>query len=191
VNILTEKDYVQGNVLPNEITVSTNQEAAVITQPEQPETHNNQQQSVTTATHRDRRASGGSSGHLSTLASVSVTQSKARTRQNVISSAIETTTTANNGAFAALLYQKQMSEEFEARQRRIEREEARACREEELFELRRKEIKMEEQRNRQEEQRNMMFQLALTGIMAYFGTKAKEDDNNKKPPAKEYPFSEM
>ena len=78
-----------------------------------------------------------------------------------------------------------MSEEFEARQRRIEREEARAHRKEELFELRQKEIEMEEQRYRQEEQRNMMFQLALTGIMAYFGAKAKDDNDNKKPPAKE------
>ena len=51
--------------------------------------------------------------------------------------------------------------------------------------MRRKEIKMEEQRYRQEEQRNMMFQLALTGIMAYFGAKAKDDNDNKKPPAKE------
>jgi len=180
-----EEEYILGTVMPNKITVSTNQEAAVITQPEQPETHNNQQQLVTTATQRDRRASGGSSGHLSTLASVSVAQSKARTRQNVISSAIETATTANNAAFASLLQQKQMSEEFEARQRRIEREEARARREEELFELRQKELKMEEQRYRQEEQRNMMFQLALTGIMAYFGAKAKEDNDNKKPPEKE------
>jgi len=53
--------------------------------------------------------------------------------------------------------QKQMSEEFEARQHRIEREEARVRREEELFELRRKEIKKEEQKNRQEEQRKKMF----------------------------------
>jgi hypothetical protein len=36
-----------------------------------------------------------------------------------------------------------------------------------------------------EEQSNMMFQLALTGIMAYFGAKAKEHDNNKRGPAKE------
>jgi hypothetical protein len=106
-----EEEYILGTVMPNKITVSTNQEAAVITQPEQPETHNNQQQLVTTATQRDRQASGGSSGHLSTLASISVAQSKARTRQNVISSAIKSATTANNVAFAALLQQKQMSEE--------------------------------------------------------------------------------
>jgi hypothetical protein len=56
-----------------------------------------------------------------------------------------------------LVMQKQMSEEFEARQHRIEREEARVRREEELFELRRKEIKKEEQKNRQEEQRKKMF----------------------------------
>jgi hypothetical protein len=59
----------------------------------------------------------------------------------------------------------------------IEREEARACCEEELHELRRREI-------RQEEQRNMMFQLAMTGIMAYFGVKTKENDDDNKPPCK-------
>jgi hypothetical protein len=47
--------------------------------------------------------------------------------------------------------------------------------------LRRKEIKQEEQRNRLEEQRNMMYQLAMTGIMAYFGMK-KDKDNDKKHP---------
>jgi hypothetical protein len=92
---------------------------------------------------------------------------------------------ANNGAFAALLQQKQMAEDFELRQRRIAWEEARACHEEELFELRQKEIKMEEQSYRQEEQRNMKFQLALTRIMAYFGAKAKEPDDDKKRLAKE------
>jgi hypothetical protein len=209
-----EEDYEEGvhlhnNPPPQEITVSTNQEAAVVTQLEQPETLNNQQQLdttavnhqqqfTTTASSHDRRASVASSSHLSTVASGSVAQSKARTRQNVISSAIENATTANNSAFAAFLQQKQIAEDFELRQRQIEREEARARREEELFELRRKEIRQEEQRkeelfelrrkeirqeeqrNRLEEERNMMFQLAMTGIMGYFGIKPKEkDDDNK------------
>jgi len=139
---------------------------------------------VTTASNRERRASAASSGHLSTLASVSVVNNRARTRQNVLSSAIESATTANNSAFAAFLQQKQMQEDFELRQRQIEREEARARCEEELFELRRKEIRQEDQRNRLEEQRNMMFQLAMTGIMVYFGMK-KDKDNDEKLPGNE------
>jgi len=78
-----------------------------------------------------------------------------------------------------------MAEDSELRQRWIERGEARARCEEELFELRWKEIRQEEQRNRLEEQRNMMFQLAMMGIMVYFGTKSKDKDNDKKPPAKD------
>jgi hypothetical protein len=77
-----------------------------------------------------------------------------------------------------------MQEDFELRQRQIEREEARARCEEELFELRRKEIRQEDQRNRLEEQRNMMFQLAMTGIMVYFGMK-KDKDNDEKLPGNE------
>jgi hypothetical protein len=96
---------------------------------------------VTTATNRERLASAASSGHLSTLASVSVAQNRARTRQNVISSAIDSATTANNSAFSVFLQQKQMQEDFELRQRQIEHEEARTRRKEELFELRRKELR--------------------------------------------------
>jgi len=177
---------VNNNLPPQEITVSTNPPAAIITQPEQPaEALNNQQQLGTAATTRERRASAASGGHLSTLASVSVAQNRARTRQNVISSAIDSATTANNSVFSTFLQQKQMQEEFELRQRRIEREEARARREEELFELRRKERRQEEQRNRLEEQQNMMFQLAMTGIMAYFGLKKDNDDDKKRPGNKE------
>jgi len=166
-----EEEGVHNNLPPQEITVSTNPPAAIITQPEQPEALNNQQQLGTAATTRERRASAASSGHLSTLASVSVAQNRARTRQNVISSAIDNVTSANNSAISAFLQQKQ-----------IEWEEARARREEELFELRRKELRQEEQRNRLEEQRNMMFQLAMTGMMAYFGMKKDTDDDDKKRP---------
>jgi hypothetical protein len=46
-----EDEGVYNNLSPQEITVSTNLEAAIITQPEQPETLNNQQQLGTTASH--------------------------------------------------------------------------------------------------------------------------------------------
>jgi hypothetical protein len=65
-----------------------------------------------------------------------------------------------------------MSEDYELRQRHLETEEARAHREEELHEMRCKEIK-------QEEQRTMLFQLAITGMMAYFGVKHKKDNDDE------------
>ncbi len=65
-----------------------------------------------------------------------------------------------------------MSEDYELRQRHLETEEARAHREEELHEMRCKEIK-------QEEQRTMLFQLAITGIMAYFRVKNKRDNEEE------------
>jgi hypothetical protein len=110
-----EEEGVNNNLPSQEITMSTNPPAAIIAQPEQPETLNNQQQLVTTTSNRERRASAASSGHLSTLASVSVAQNRARTRQNVISSAIDSATTANNSVFSAFLQQKQMQEEFKLR----------------------------------------------------------------------------
>jgi len=91
----------QDNNMPRQITAVTN-EAPVVTQPDQP--LNNQQQLVPAAeaqqqqlvaTASNRRSSATSSGPLSTLASVSVAQTKARTRQNVITSAIETATSVN------------------------------------------------------------------------------------------------
>jgi hypothetical protein len=167
----------EDNNLPRQITVVMN-EVPVVTQPDQP--LNNQQQLVPAAeaqqqlvaTTSNRRNSVTSSGPLSTLVSVSVAQTKARTRQNVITSAIETATSTNQNAFSAFLQQKQMSEEYELRQHRLEREEARAHREKELHEMRRKELK-------QEEQRTMLFQLAITGIMAYFRVKNKRDNEEE------------
>ena len=47
--------------------------------------------------------------------------------------------------------------------------------------MRRKEVRQEEQRNRLEEQRNMMFQLAMSEIMAYFGMKKDNEDDKKRP----------
>jgi len=139
---------------PQQITVAS--EAAVITQMTQMEAEplNNQQQQVSAVTQRERRASGASSGPLSTLASVSVAQSKGRTRQNVIVSAIDSATSSSNNTLAALLQQRQLSEEFEMRQQRLEREEERAhCeeerlrREEELHEMQRKESRQQEVSN--------------------------------------------
>jgi hypothetical protein len=100
--------------MPRQITAVTN-EAPVVTQPDQP--LNNQQQLVPAAeaqqqlvaTASNQRNSATSS--VVTLASVSVAQTKAQTRQNVIMSAIETATSANQNAFAAFLQQKHMSEE--------------------------------------------------------------------------------
>ena len=89
----------------------------------------------------------------------------------MISSAIETATSSNNNAFAAFLQQRQMSEDFEIWQRCLEREEARARHEEELHKMRCKESK-------QEEQRIMLFQLAITGMMAYFTMNKKKDNED-------------
>ena len=171
---------------PQQITVAS--EATVITQMTQLEGEplNNQQQQVSAVTQRERRASGASSGPLSTLASVSVAQSKGRTRQNVIVSAIDSATSSSNNTFAALLQQRPITEEFEMRQQHLEREEERVrreeerarreeerlCREEELHEMQRKE-------SRQQEERSMLFQLAMTGLLAYLGMKKKEDNDGK------------
>ena len=47
---------------------------------------------------------------------------------------------------------------------------------------------MRRKESKQEEQRNMLFQLAITGMMAYFGVqkerKDKEDEADGKPRAK-------
>jgi len=66
-----------------------------------------------------------------------------------------------------------MAEEFEWKQRRLEMEEARTRREEELYGLWRKE-------SRQQEQMNNLFQLAMTGIMAYMGMKKSGSNDEGK-----------
>jgi hypothetical protein len=122
-------EVVLNNNPPHEITVATNK-VAIITQQEcNDEQLNNQQQMVGTAVSQqqtvptgsycDRRSSGGSSGPLSTLASVSASQTRARTRQNMISSAIETATSSNNNAFAALLQQRQDSVVWNGRKQEL------------------------------------------------------------------------
>jgi hypothetical protein len=61
------------------------------------------------------------------------------------------------------------------RQRCLECEEERARHEKEVLKLQRKE-------SRQQEERNMMFQLAIIGLMAYFRTK-KANNKDGKPPS--------
>jgi hypothetical protein len=108
-----------------------------------------------------------------TGATTSIIGSRAKTRQNQVASAIEATSSSANASFSALLQQRQMAEEFEWKQRRLEMEEARARREEELHELRRKE-------SRQQEQMNNLFQLGMTGIMAYMGMKKSGSNDEGK-----------
>jgi hypothetical protein len=77
---------------------------------------------LSTAASHERRTSGASSGHLSILASISVAQSKAKTRQNIICSTIETVTSSNNNFFAAFLQQQQMAEDYKVQQHQLDRE---------------------------------------------------------------------
>jgi hypothetical protein len=79
--------------------------------------------------------------------SASVATSKARIQQNKLVGAIESNADATSGAFASFMQQRQMMEEFEWRQRRLEREEERARREEERTR------RDEEERTRREEER--------------------------------------
>ena len=125
----------------------------------------------TIVTMTQRRSSAGSSrnGQVSSTIAASVQSSKARTRQNQLIGSIEASSNATSNAFDTLLQQRQLSEEYEWRQRRLDREEERARREEdrlrrekELHEMRRKE-------SRQQEQLSTLLQMAVTGMMAYFG----------------------
>jgi len=108
-----------------------------------------------------------------TGATSSIVGSRAKTRQNQVASAIEATSSSTNASFSAFLQQRPMTEEFEWKLRRLEMEEARAKREEELHELRRKE-------SRQQEQMNNLFQLAMTGMMACMGMKKSGSNDEGK-----------
>ena len=108
-----------------------------------------------------------------TGATSSIVGSRAKTRQNQVASAIEATSSSTNTSFSAFLQQRPMTEEFEWKLRRLEMEEARAKREEELHELRRKE-------SRQQEQMNNLFQLAMTGMMACMGMKKSGSNDEGK-----------
>jgi hypothetical protein len=141
--------------------------------------HNNQQLLANNAapvvptivTTTQRRSSAGSShnGQVPSTIAASVQSSKARTRQNQLIGSIEASSNATSNAFETLLQQRQLLEDLEWRQRRLDREEERARREEdrlrreeELHEMRRKE-------SRQQEQLSTLLQMAVTGMMAYFG----------------------
>ena len=82
-----------------------------------------------------------------TGATSSIVGSRAKTRQNQVASAIEATSSSTNASFSVFLQQRQMAEEFEWKQRRLEMEDARARHEEELHELQRKESRQQEQMN--------------------------------------------
>jgi hypothetical protein len=84
-------------------------------------------------TVRDRTAT--SSNDLSTLASVSIAQSTAKTRHKVICSVIDMATSSNNNAFAPFLQRRQMAEDLELNQRQLDQEEERAQRKEEAHEI--------------------------------------------------------
>jgi hypothetical protein len=75
-----------------------------------------------------------------------VATSKARTQQNKLVGAIESSADSISAAFASFMQQRQMAEDFKWRQRHLKCEEERArreeewsCHEEELHEMRRKE----------------------------------------------------
>jgi len=117
-----------------------------------------------TATAATNATAGCRASTNSSTIAPSVASSKARTKHNQLISAIESSSDSTSNAFSTFLQQRQMAEEFEWRQRRLEREEERARREEELHEMRRKE-------SRQQEQFSMLMQMAVTGMMTYLGAK--------------------
>jgi hypothetical protein len=102
----------------------------------------------------------------------------ARTQQNKLVGAIESNADATPAAFASFVQQWQMAEDFECRQRRLEREEERARREEERSHHEEELHEMWRKESRQQEQMSMAFQLALTGLMTYLGTKRDPDDKD-------------
>jgi hypothetical protein len=115
----------------------------------------------------ERCSSVASNMNTSTGNMASIANSKAKTKNNLLTSAITASSDATTNAFGALLQQCQMAEEFEWMQCRLEHEEERlrceeeqARREEELHEMRCKE-------SSQQEQMNQLFQLAMTGLMGY------------------------
>jgi hypothetical protein len=108
------------------------------------------------------------------------------TSQLMITSAIQQATEQTKSSFEQYILSKQMTEEFEWKELRMERdfveqqhweehEEDRRRREEELHEMRLKE-------SRQQQQRNNFLQFAMTGMMAFMGVKLpKHDDDSKLP----------
>jgi hypothetical protein len=130
---------------------------------------------ASTATAATTSTAGRRASTNSSTIAPSVASSKARTKHNQLISAIESSSDSTANAFSTFLQQRQMNEEFEWRQRRLEREEERARREEELHEMRRKE-------SRQQEQLSMLMQMAVAGMMTYLGAKktpGRHDDDDR------------
>jgi len=89
--------------------------------PEQATTNNNIQTIVTTTEHH--RTSVGISGNITTSIAPSVQTSYARTKQNQLVKAIESSSNTTCNAFEVLLQQRQLAEDLEWRQGRFDREE--------------------------------------------------------------------
>jgi hypothetical protein len=135
---------------------------------------------------RSSNVSGISATNQSITAAASLNNKK--TRGNIITSAIQQATEQTKSSFEQFILSKQMAEEFEWKQRRIEREmleqqrreereEDRKRRAEELHEMRLKE-------SRQQEQLNNLLQIAVTGMMAYMTAKHQNANDDSKPPGK-------
>ncbi len=142
--------------------------------------------SASVSGRRSSNVSVISSTNLSTAAAPTLNNKK--TRGNIITAAIQQATEQTKSSFKQFIISKQMAEEFEWKQRRIEwdlleqqhreeREEDRRRRAKELHEMRLKE-------SRQQEQFNNLLQIAMTGMMAYMTASQQKKDDESKPPGK-------
>ncbi len=88
-------------------------------------------------------------------------------------------------SFEQFILSKQMAEEFEWKQRRIEREMLEQQRREEREEDRKRHAKelheMRLKESRQQEQLNNLLQIAVTGMMAYMTAKHQNANDDSKP----------
>ena len=145
--------------------------------------------SAVTASLSGRRSSNVSvmsSTNQSTIAAASTNTNNKKTRGNMITSAIQQASDQTRTSFEQYILSKQMAEEYEWKQRRMERdfleqqrreerEEDRKRREEELHEMKLKE-------SRQQQQMNNFLQFAMAGMMAFMGAKVPKSDDDSKPP---------
>ncbi len=104
----------------------------------------------------------------------------------MITSAIQRASDQTRTSFEQYILSKQMTEEYEWKQHRMERdfleqqrqeerEEDRRRREEELHEMK---LKV----SRQQQQMNNFLQFTMTGMMAFMGVKLQKNDDDSKPP---------
>jgi hypothetical protein len=170
--VVADDNLLEGDEL--EVTDAVDVVAAVEEEPAQPVDVPAIVTATTTTAATNTTAGRRASTNSSTIAP-SVASSKARTKHNQLISAIKSSSDSTSNAFYTFLQQRQMAEEFEWRQRHLEREEERARRKEELHEMRRKV-------SRHQEQLSMLMQMAVTGMMAYLGAKKTghhhDDDNH-------------